>query len=170
MSDLENKVKELEKKLDKVAQAYGQDIMQLKTTFFQQANRFEALLRYLITGKGLSMDQFLFALEEYQRFRNKLISLAKEKPMIVDRVNDSVTYNETAYFKIYADDLDLASQIEAAGGTSPQTAKLISEVIPLTDRLRLYLKKYLVQIPELLPEPGADGIVVSSDYDKELKN
>lgn len=170
MSDLETRVKELEKQLEQLAQVSSQEIVQLKATFFQQANRFEALLRYLVTGKSLSMEQFLFALEEYQRFRNKLIALSKEKPMVLDRVKESSTYNEQAYFKIYADDLDLVSQIEAAGGTSPQTAELISESLPSTDRLRLYLKKYLVHAPEPLPPPGPDGVVVSTDTKKETEN
>jgi len=170
MADLEVRVKELENKLDQITKAYGQDIMQIRAGFFQLSNRFEALLRYMVTNKALTLEQFLFALEEYQRFRNKLISLAKEKPVIIERVKDAATYNETAYFKIYADDLDLLGQIEAAGGTSPITAALITEALPSTERLKLYFKKYsVVTVPERLPEPGPDGVVVSSDIKKETE-
>jgi hypothetical protein len=169
MSDLETRVKTLETKLEQLSQAYGKELVQTKTMFFQHANRFEALLRYIITGKTLTMEQFLFALEEYQRFRTKIASLMKGSPSVVNRVNGASEYNKDAYFKIYADDVDVISQIEAAGGTTAETAELIMSSLPSTERLKLYMNKFLVQIPDPISEPGPDGFSVSDDK-KESEN
>jgi hypothetical protein len=154
IDNLQKKIEFLETQVKNVIDSSNRELNIIRTMFFQQAGRFEALLRFLITKDNLSLDQFLFALEEYQKFKDKLVSLLKDKPAVLDRVKETAEYNKNAYFKLYADDINVLPQIEEAGGTSPATAKNILDSLPTTPRFSKSLQKYLIQI--VPSEPSKD--------------
>lgn len=152
--ELQQKVQKLENQMTDLLNATKTvitEVHQLKNMFFQQASRFETLLRYLVDKEVLSLDQFLSALEAYQVFRNELTTLLKEKESIVERVKASQEYNKNNKFKLYADDLELLSQIEKAGGTSHSTAKLIVDSLPMTKQFREKIQKYMLRaVPSVI--------------------
>lgn len=119
-----------------------QALVNLTTGYMTQQLRFEALLRFLMDTRKITSDDILNYTQEYLKFQ-EYFKIINSNPKLIERVNSAIEYNSKSehFIKFQADDLNIQTQIEASGGTSPETVKLILS-LPHSKRLEEMLNKY----------------------------
>lgn len=119
-----------------------QTLVNLTTGYMTQQLRFEALLRYLMDTRKITSDDILNYTQEYLKFQD-YFKVFNSNPKLVERINSAIEYNSKSenFIKFQADDLNIQTQIEASGGTSEETIKLILS-LPHSKRLENILNKY----------------------------
>lgn len=136
---------EIEKMLNEKLKVITDDIVReltnLKIIEFTTKLKLESYLRQEIAKNYTSPDQLMDSIDEFREF-NQQVSKLIGIPAILDRVSQAMKYNETANFKIYADDLNFVSQIEAAAGCLPSVAEAIL-TLPHSNRVEKYFEKWL---------------------------
>jgi len=132
--------KEIEEKLTVLEQA----IVNLKIESFDTTFKFESLLRNSVQKNLITLDEFIDSVIEHTKLQNKLKEL-KTQPELLERVKLAASYNSLpeTRFHIYADDLLLRQQIEAAGGCLPHVAKEILQSLPISNSLKIYFEQFL---------------------------
>lgn len=113
--------------LKAIVDSFSQELASIKVDQFRTVARLETALRHLATrppGTSSTVDfgEFLESTEDYRKWREGLVSCMQEQNVLA-RVDKALELNKVNKFPLYADDLEIVSQVSAAGGTSPEAAK-----------------------------------------------
>lgn len=148
MSEEKDKIEKLEQELLQTQKDAAQQLVDIRSALSALNIRFESVLRGLVRDGKYNFDKLFTDVDEYRTTIRKVSDIITNHSTIKARLDQALEYNKEAYFPIYADDLDILSKIEDAGGTSPTLAE---ELLNLP-----HTTKFKEKLSEYLPNPKKD--------------
>lgn len=129
--------------LKAVVESISRELLSIKEELHVNTARRETIIGTLDRNAIIKKEEFVGHLDDFSTWAEAFNQCIKE-PSILKRVALAKEYNAKGLFKLTADELLFLSQIENAGGTSPE---VIAEICTLP-----YSVKFLQKISKYLPK------------------
>jgi len=132
--------------LKSVVDSVSQELSNIKVEQFRTVARLETAIRFLSNKKVMEYGDFVTSTEDYRQWREGLMKCLKEQNL-VKRVDTALELNATLTFKLFADDIEIISQVVDAGGTSHATATKTLE-LPHSEMFKKFISQYIIKEAE----------------------
>lgn len=129
---------EFNKFVNNLTESLSKELSLTRSLLTQSIFRFDSLLRFLIKTDIMSLNDFIEAQENYLKL-NKGIDELNKITSLKSKIAKVMEYNETAEFKVYADDVVDLLALKSMGSITKSLYTLITS-IPCSSKFEGELK------------------------------